>query len=145
MCENAERMYDHDYRYGAWLGSNCCMMCLKKDTCPAACKYVEKKPVEQPEAPAVNPAVKDPRLDYKVMVPTFCQRVRALREQTGMSRKEFAQSIDEFPGTYSACENNSMCGSEKIAKLALCFGVSTDYLYGLTDDPTPPAQKGADT
>lgn len=144
MCENAERMYDHDYRYGAWLGSNCCMMCLKKDTCPAACKYVEKKPVEQPEAPAVNPAAKDPRLDYKVMVPTFCQRVKELRIQTGMTKKEFAESIDEFPGTYSACENNSMCGSEKIAKLALCFGVSTDYLYGLTDDPTPSAQKGAD-
>ena len=139
MCENAERMYDHDYRYGEWHGCNCCLSCLDRDTCPAACKYVEKKPVEQPEAPAVNPAVKDPRLDYKVMVPTFCQRVRALREQTGMTRKEFAQSIDEFPGTYSACENASMCGSEKIAKLALCFGVSTDYLYGLTDELTPPA------
>lgn len=145
MCENAERMYDHDYRYGEWHGSNCCLHCLDRDTCPAACQYVEKKPVEEPEKPPLNPAVKDPRLDYKVMVPTFCQRVRALREQTGMSRKEFAQSIDEFPGTYSACENASMCGSEKIAKLALCFGVSTDYLYGLTDDPTPSARKGADT
>ena len=138
MCENAERMYDHDYRYGEWHGNVCCLYCMARDTCPAACKYVEKKPVEQPEAPAMNPAVTDPRLDYKVMVSTFCQRVRELREQTGMSRKEFAQSIGEFPGTYSACENNSMCGSEKIAKLALCFGVSTDYLYGLTDDLTPP-------
>ena len=138
-CENIERIYDHDLHHGEWSGAGCCMMCLKKDTCPAACKYVEKKPVEQPEKPPLNPAVTDFRLDYKVMVPTFCQRVRALREQTGMSRKEFAQSIDEFPGTYSACENNSMCGSEKIAKLALCFGVSTDYLYGLTDELTPPA------
>ena len=137
-CENIERIYDHDLHHGEWSGAGCCMMCLKKDTCPAACKYVEKKPVEQPEKPPLNPAVTDSRLDYKVMVPTFCQRVRALREQTGMSRKEFAQSIDEFPGTYSACENNSMCGSEKIAKLALCFGVSTDYLYGLTDELTPP-------
>lgn len=138
MCENAERMYDHDYRYGEWKGANCCLSCLDRDTCPATCQYVEKKPVEQPEKPPLNPAVKDPRLDYKMMVPIFCQRVRALREQTGMSRKEFAQSIDEFPGTYSACENASMCGSEKIAKLALCFGVSTDYLYGLTDELTPP-------
>ena len=116
MCENAERMYDHDYRCGEWHGSSCCLSCLNRDTCPAACKYVEKKPVE----------------------PTFCQRVKELRIQTGMTRKEFAQSINEFPGTYSACENNSMCGSEKIAKLALCFGVSTDYLYGLTDALTPP-------
>lgn len=137
-CENIERIYDHDLHHGELSGAGCCMMCLKKDTCPAACKYVEKKPVEQPEAPAVNPAVADPRLDYKVMVPTFCQRVKELRIQTGMTRKEFAQSINEFPGTYSACENNSMCGSEKIAKLALCFGVSTDYLYGLTDALTPP-------
>ena len=138
MCKNAERMYDHDYRYGEWHGSNCCLHCLDRDTCPAACKYVEKKPVEQPEAPAVNPAVKDPRLDYKVMVPTFCQRVRTLREQTGMSRKEFAQSIDEFPGTYSAYENNSICGVDKVPKLALCLGTTTDYLYGLTDELTPP-------
>ena len=137
-CENIEQIYDHDYRGGLWTGTGCCKTCLKKDTCPATCQYVEKKPVEEPEKPPLNPAVKDPRLDYKVMVPTFCQRVRALREQTGMSRKEFAQSIDEFPGTYSACENASMCGSEKIAKLALCFGVSTDYLYGLTDELTPP-------
>lgn len=144
MCENAERMYDHDYRYGEWHGSNCCLHCLDRDTCPAACKYVEKKPVEEPEKPPLNPAVKDPRLAWQTMVPTFCQRVKELRIQTGMTRKEFAQSIDEFPGTYSACENASMCGSEKIAKLALCFGVSTDYLYGLTDDPTPSAQKGAD-
>lgn len=145
MCENAERMYDHDYRYGEWHGSNCCLHCLDRDTCPAACKYVEKKPVEEPEKPPLNPAVKDPRLAWQTMVPTFCQRVKELRIQTGMTRKEFAQSIDEFPGTYSACENNSMCGSEKIAKLALCFGVSTDYLYGLTDDPTPSAEKGANT
>ena len=138
MCENADRMYDHDYWYGEWKGSSCCLHCLTRYTCPAACKYVEKKPVEEPEKPPLNPAVKDPRLAWQTMVPTFCQRVKELRIQTGMTRKEFAQSIDEFPGTYSACENNSMCGSEKIAKLALCFGVSTDYLYGLTDELTPP-------
>ena len=138
MCENAERMYDHDYRYGEWHGSNCCLHCLDRDTCPAACQYMEKKPVEQPEKPPLNPAVKDPRLDYKVMVPTFCQRVRALREQTGMSKKEFAESINEYPNTYSAYENNSICGADKVPKLALCLGTTTDYLYGLTDELTPP-------
>lgn len=147
LCPNAGPMYDRFCTYGALNNcAGCCRWCNKRDTCKTVCKYC--KPETQPEPePEVkrNPAVADPRLDYKVMVPTFCQRVRALREQTGMSRKEFAQSIDEFPGTYSACENASMCGSEKIAKLALCFGVSTDYLYGLTDDPTPSAQKGADT
>lgn len=147
LCPNAGPMYDRFYTYGALNNcAGCCRWCNKRDTCKTVCKYCkpETQPEPEPEAPAVNPAVKDPRLDYKVMVPTFCQRVKELRIQTGMSRKEFAQSIDEFPGTYSACENASMCGSEKIAKLALCFGVSTDYLYGLTDDPTPSAQKGAD-
>ena len=146
LCPNAGPMYDRFYTYGALNNcTGCCRSCNKRDTCKTVCQYF--KPETQPEPePEVkrNPAVADPRLDYKVMVPTFCQRVKELREQTGMSRKEFAQSIDEFPGTYSACENNSMCGSEKIAKLALCFGVSTDYLYGLTDDPTPSAQKGAE-
>ena len=147
LCPNAGPMYDRFYTYGALNNcTGCCRSCNKRDTCKTVCQYF--KPETQPEPePEVkrNPAVADPRLDYKVMVPTFCQRVKELRIQTGMTRKEFAQSIDEFPGTYSACENNSMCGSEKIAKLALCFGVSTDYLYGLTDDPTPSAQKGADT
>lgn len=141
LCPNAGPMYDRFYTYGALNNcAGCCRWCNKRDTCKTVCKYCkpETQPEPEPEAPAVNPAVKDPRLDYKVMVPTFCQRVKELRIQTGMTRKEFAQSIDEFPGTYSACENASMCGSEKIAKLALCFGVSTDYLYGLTDELTPP-------
>lgn len=148
LCPNAGPMYDRFYTYGALINcAGCCRWCNKRDTCKTVCKYCkpETQPEPEPEKPPLNSAVKDPRLDYKVMVPTFCQRVKELRIQTGMTRKEFAQSIDEFPGTYSACENNSMCGSEKIAKLALCFGVSTDYLYGLTDDPTPSAQKGADT
>ena len=140
LCPNAGPMYDRFYTYGALNNcTGCCRSCNKRDTCKTVCQYF--KPETQPEPePEVkrNPAVADPRLDYKVMVPTFCQRVKELRIQTGMTKKEFAQSIDEFPGTYSACENNSMCGSEKIAKLALCFGVSTDYLYGLTDELTPP-------
>ena len=140
LCPNAEIMHDTCFKGGAWLCGGCCESCLRRDTCPAACQYVERRPAPEPEMPPVttNPAVKDYRLDYRVMVPTFCQRVRELRERTGMSKKEFAQSIGEFPGTYSAYENNSMCGTEKVAKLALCFGVSTDYLFGLTDNPAPP-------
>lgn len=147
MCPNAGPMYDRFYTYGALNNcAGCCRLCNKRDTCKTVCQYfkTETQPEPEPEVKR-NPAVDDPRLAWQTMVPTFCQRVRALREQTGMTKKEFAQSIDEFPGTYSACENKSMCGSEKIAKLALCFGVSTDYLYGLTDDPTPSAQNGADT
>ena len=54
-----------------------------------------------------------------------------------MDKKAFAESIGEYPGTYSAWENASLPGSERVPRLALALGVSTDYLYGLTDDPRP--------
>lgn len=136
-CENIERIYDHDLHHGEWSGAGCCKNCLKKDTCPAACKYVERAPAQEPEMPPMNPAVKDPRLDWRTMTPQFCGRVKELREKTGLGKKEFAQSIGEYPATYSAWENNSMPGCDRVPKLALCFGVTTDYLFGLTDDLTP--------
>ena len=137
-CENIERIYDHDLHHGEWSGAGCCKNCLKKDTCPAACKYVERAPDPEPEMPPMNPAVKDPRLDWRTMTPQFCGRVKELRKKTGLGKKEFAQSIGEYPATYSAWENNSMPGCDRVPKLALCFGVTTDYLFGLTDDLTPP-------
>ena len=137
-CENIERIYDHDLHHGEWSGAGCCKNCLKKDTCPAACKYVERAPAPEPEMPPMNPAVKDPRLDWRTMTPQFCGRVKELREKTGLGKKEFAQSIGEYPATYSAWENNSMPGCDRVPKLALCFGVTTDYLFGLTDDPALP-------
>lgn len=144
FCPNAERMYNACYRGGEWKCNGCCKSCLKADSCTAVCQYARKAEygvgiAPPPEKKTLNPAAKDPRLDYRTQVPTFCQRVRALREQTGLSRKEFAESIGEYPGTYSAWENASMGGSGSIPKLALCLGTTTDYLFGLTDDPKPPA------
>lgn len=51
-CENIERIYDHDLHHGEWSGAGCCMMCLKKDTCPAACQYVERHPAPEQEQEA---------------------------------------------------------------------------------------------
>ncbi|MFR0798513.1 MAG: helix-turn-helix domain-containing protein [Oscillospiraceae bacterium] len=64
----------------------------------------------------------------------FCERVKALREATGLTRNEFAESIGEYPGTYSAWENNSLAGAATLPKLALTLGTTMDYLCGLTDD-----------
>ena len=135
FCPNAERMYNVCYRGGGWNCNGCCKSCLKADSCTAVCQYVKK---EEPE-PEIkkNPAVKDPRLAGDTMVSAFCSRVKDLRVQTGLSRKEFAESIGEYPNTYSAWENASMAGSCSIPKLALCLGTTTDYLFGLTDDPKP--------
>lgn len=141
MCPNAGPMYDRFYTYGALNNcARCCRSCNKRDTCKTVCQYFKPETQAEPE-PEVkrNPAVDDPRLDWHNMVPIFCKRVKALRVSTGMSKKEFAESINEYPNTYSAYENNSICGADKVPKLALCLGTTTDYLYGLTDDPTPPA------
>lgn len=137
FCPNAERMYNVCYRGGEWNCAGCCKSCMKADSCTAVCQYV-KKAEPEPEIKK-NPAAKDPRLAGETMVSAFCKRVRELREKTGLSRKEFAESIGEYPGTYSAWENASMGGSCSIPKLALCLGTTTDYLFGLTDDPNPPA------
>ena len=144
FCPNAERMYNVCYRGGEWNCNGCCKRCLKADSCTAVCRYARKEEygagiAPPPEKKPLNPAAKDPRLDYRTQTPTFCKRVRELREKTGLSRKEFAESIGEYPGTYSAWENSSMGGSGSIPKLALCLSTTTDYLFGLTDDPKPPA------
>lgn len=135
FCPNAARMYADRYRYGEWRCGGCCRECLSRDTCSSACRFVvAERPPKEPE-PSVprNPAADDPRL--KNMTPKFCERVKALREATGLTRKEFAESIGEYPGTYSAWENNSLAGAGSLPKLALALGTTMDYLCGLTDDP----------
>lgn len=142
-CPNASRMYAHK----VWGGdlhhcAGCCRQCLNRDTCSIACSFVvAERPQTTPETGAPkNPAVNDPRL--KDLVPRFCERVKALREATGLSRKDFAESIGEFPGTYSAWETASLAGASTLPKLALAFGTSIDYLCGLTDDPEPLGRGG---
>lgn len=136
FCPNASRMYDSRYYGGEFRCADCCRRCLRKDECSAACKYVvAERPVEPKVETPKNPAVNDPRL--KGMTETFCSRVKTLREATGLTKKEFAESIGEYQATYSAWENASMAGSGSIPKLALALGTTMDYLCGLTDDPAP--------
>ena len=143
-CEIADQQYDAFFRGGEWTGcAGCCRGCNRRDTCATVCRHYKPEEAE-PEAPKRNPAVDDPRLRWETMRDAFCSRVKALREATGLSRKEFAESIGWYAATYSACENGSLPGSERIPQLALALGCTTDYLYGLTDDPNgwaPPAQE----
>lgn len=143
-CEIADDMYDDQFWGGEWHCAGCCACCNERDTCATVCKHFEPEETE-PEAPERNPAVDDPRLKWETMRDAFSSRVKALREATGLSRKEFAESIGWYPGTYSACENGSLPGSERIPRLALALQCTTDYLYGLTDDPNgwPPPTQGS--
>ena len=138
MCGNAEAMYDHSYHNGEWHCAGCCEQCLNRNSCQAACKYIPK-PVETATTESHaehNHALRDPRADYHNIIHAFTARLKQLRIDTGLSKKEFSQSIDRYPNTYSAWENNSIPGSETVPLLALALGCTTDYLYGLTEDKT---------
>ncbi len=66
------------------------------------------------------------------------KRLRQLREAHGYSRRELAEKIsvaDSQIVRYEAGENDAT--GEMLARIATFFGVSTDYLLGLSDAPTP--------
>lgn len=153
FCDHAEAIYDQDFHGGVWHSPGCCSGCLKKDTCPAACPYV--KPEQSTPSPEDHGGIAPPpklenRVDWSAddweqLCGRFSERLRTCREKTGLDRATFADQIGEYKATYSAWENGSLPGSGRLPKLAMTLGVSIDYLFGLTDDPSPrpaPVQSG---
>ena len=151
FCDHAEAIYEHDFHGGVWHSPGCCRGCLKKDTCSAACPYVKpEQPTPSPEdhggiapPPELENRVEWSADGWEQLCSKFSERLRACREQAGLDRTAFAEKIGEYKATYSAWENGSLPGSGRLPKLAVTLGVSIDYLYGLTDDPSPrpaPAQ-----
>ena len=132
LCPNAEQMVLCKYTNGEFHCTGCCEECLDKESCPTACEYI---PQPKEEAPECSKGMEDPRTDWKRVTESFSARLKEAREDTGMDRKTFAERLGEFQATYSAWENGSLPGSSRIPKVALALGVSTDYLFGLTDDP----------
>lgn len=140
-CPNARAMYKSFVRHGTWEGCcGCCSCCLRRDTCSVCCDYVERKVVEPAEGPEGEPA-ETATADWQAEREAFGSRLRKAREETGLDRAAFAEKLGLYKATYSAWENGSLPGSSQFPDLAQALGVSTDYLYGLTDDPTPPGAK----
>ena len=153
FCQHAQVIYDHDFSHGVWGGTGCCQWCNKRDTCPAACQYARGHDPEQADSeahtsrepggmgiappPKLENRVELSAEDWQVRRERFSQRLRAAREETGLDRAAFAEKIGEYKATYSAWENGNLPGSGAFPCLAQALGVSTDYLYGLTDDPVP--------
>lgn len=154
FCACAEAIYDHDYQGGVWHGAGCCKACRERSACTAACQYacsndLETHTSQEPGGMGIAPP---PKLENRVELSAeswqerrerFSQRLRVAREATGLDRAAFAEKIGEYKATYSAWENGNLPGSSAFPRLAQALGISTDYLYGLTDDPTPkptPAQ-----
>ena len=148
FCPNAEAIYQEDYWDGVWSGAGCCAQCLERDTCEACCQYVERKEAEpaaqedlDSQIDRVQAEAETATADWQAERKAFGDRLRRAREATGLDRAAFAERIGAYKATYSAWENGSLPGSCQFPDLARALGVSTDYLYGLTDDPTPPEAK----
>ena len=67
----------------------------------------------------------------------FSQRLSQLRKQAGISQKQLGEAIGVSNKTICTLELGTRETTfEKLVLLAEFFHVSTDYLLGVTDDPT---------
>lgn len=65
------------------------------------------------------------------------QRFRELRESGNYSQEGIANSAGVSQATWSSWERQPPGQFEALARLARHYDVSTDYLLGLSNDPTP--------
>lgn len=77
----------------------------------------------------------------------FGRRVRAVRTKREWTQDEVAQLIEGHRSWISELEQGRQASlrAETVVRFAEAFGVSTDYLLGLTGDPAPalpPARRG---
>lgn len=62
----------------------------------------------------------------------FGKRLMRLREARGLSVADTAKALELVPRTYTSYEKNERePNAEVLIKIALYFGVSTDYLLGV--------------
>lgn len=66
------------------------------------------------------------------------ERLKELRKEKKKTQAEMAAFLGMTEGAYRHYESGrGKPDAEKIAKLAVYFGVTSDYLLGLSDDPHP--------
>ena len=74
------------------------------------------------------------------------EKLREVRLSRGMSQVELAKQLGVTKQSVSNWENDNIQPSvDMLVRLARLFGVSTDYLLGLTNNPAPAAVSGSDT
>lgn len=67
------------------------------------------------------------------------KRLRAMRERRGWTQEELADAISLTPQQVSRYERSERGNAyvTHVAAMAVYLDTTTDYLLGLTDDPTP--------
>lgn len=73
----------------------------------------------------------------------FPERLKSLRNQKGVTQDEVANALGVSRATVAGYESGKKREPdyETLRKIADYFSVSTDYLLGRTDDPTPPSDE----
>jgi transcriptional regulator with XRE-family HTH domain len=68
------------------------------------------------------------------------KRVRERRRALGLSQHEIVQRIGGAQGWLSELENakQTRIEADTVVRLCVALDCTSDYLLGLTDDPTPP-------
>ena len=78
---------------------------------------------------------------HRVMIMEI-KRMRDLREDADTSQKAIAEYLNMHRSVYRRYESGEReTPAWVVVKLAEYYKVSTDYLLGRTDDPTPPKGK----
>ena len=66
------------------------------------------------------------------------ERLIQIREQLGMNKAEAARKLNMSAMGYGRYENGQRKPSfQTVCFIASTFNTTSDYLYGLTDDPSP--------
>lgn len=73
---------------------------------------------------------------------TFQDRLKQLRKKAGITQAQIGKDFNTTQQSYAQWEKGlRKPSSENLQKLAEYFQVSTDYLLGNTNDPTPPSDE----
>lgn len=72
------------------------------------------------------------------------KRVRLLRSYLELSQEELGHRVGVSKSTISGIERGAQGISGIADRLATVLGTTTDYLYGLTDNPLPPNDEEED-
>ena len=76
--------------------------------------------------------------------PITAQRVRIARERAGLTQVQLADlvGLSHRPVTISDIETGRQGLAKHAPAIARACETTTDFLYGLTDDPVPPLDLG---
>lgn len=70
---------------------------------------------------------------------TVSEALRRFRKEFNLNQQEVAKILDMMPQSYYRYETGKYSPrADDIIKLATAYGVSADYLLGLSDLPRPP-------